>query len=223
MLQSEYRENGGKGVARKLRSRGLIPAIVYGHKEDPISLSVREIDLRKLLLLHGERAIIDLSVEGAVSGQYNAIVRDVQIHSASGKILHVDFQRISLDEAVRVEVNVVLSGDPIGVKDTGGILEHGLRSLNIVCVPAAIPDSIVIDVSRLAIGGSIHVSDIAANYPGIEFLDDLGSMLAIVVPPAAEIKPVEQVAEAPTEPELITREKKEEEGEEGKGKEAGKE
>jgi large subunit ribosomal protein L25 len=107
------------------------------------------------------------------------------------------------------------------VKDTGGILEHGLRSLNIVCVPTAIPDAITIDVSQLAIGNAIHVSDIAGNYPEIEFLDDLGSMLAIVVPPAAEVKPAEEVAEAPTEPELISKEKKEEEGE--KGEDTGKE
>ncbi|MBI4720137.1 MAG: 50S ribosomal protein L25/general stress protein Ctc, partial [Chitinivibrionia bacterium] len=83
---------------------------------------------------------------------------------------------------------------------------------------AAIPEAIVIDVSQLSIGDAIHVSDISTNYPGIEFLDDLGSMLAIVVPPAAEIKPAEPVAEAPTEPELITKEKKEE-GEEGEGSE----
>lgn len=213
ILQSEYRENRGKNVARKLRQQGRIPAIVYGRKEEPLSLSVKEIDLRRILIDHGDSAIIDLSVEGKESKTYNAIIRDVQTNSATGKILHVDFQRISLDEKVRTGVSLSLKGDPKGVKEAGGILEHGLRELNIICVPSAIPELIEVDVSGLEIGDSIRLSEIAVGYPDIEFLDDAESTLAIVVHPKVEVvaeAEEEAVEEGAEEPELISKEKKEE-------------
>jgi large subunit ribosomal protein L25 len=224
ILQSQYREDSGKGVARKLRQSGRVPAIVYGRKEEPISLSVKETDLKRILIDHGDSAIIDLSVEGKNAKAYNAIIRDVQTHSATGRILHVDFQRISLDEKVRTSVSIELRGDPKGVKESGGILEHGLRELSIVCVPSAIPASIEIEVGGLEIGDGIHVSDIIGRYPDIEFLDEPESSLAIVVHPKLEVEPGAKEGEdeeGAVEPELISKDKKEEAGE--SGEKAGKE
>jgi large subunit ribosomal protein L25 len=211
-LEAEYRQDAGKGAVRKLRKEGKIPAIVYGRKEEPISLVIPEAKIKKVLQLHGESAIVSLAITGKKPKTYDAIVREVQTHPATGQILHVDFQRISLDEEVRVEVSVVLKGDPRGVKEEGGILEHTLRHLTITCVPAAIPSSIDVDVSELEIGSAVHVKSIIPRYPGIAFLDDPESTIAIVVPPAIEVKPEAEVEEeVAAEPELIQKEKKEEE------------
>lgn len=222
VLQSEYRKDSGKSVARKLRQQGRVPAIVYGHKQEPVTLSVKEHDLKRILINHGESAIIDLAVEGPETKSFNAIIREVQTHSATGRILHVDFQRIRLDEKIRTEVSIALSGNPVGVKETGGILEHGLRDASIICVPTAIPEEIVLDVSGLAIGDSIRLADITGDFPDVEFLDDPETTIATVVPPAAEEKPEaeeEELEEGAEEPELISKEKKEEAEESGEAKE----
>lgn len=216
-LESEYRESSGKGHARKARRMGKIPAVLYGRGKPPLPLVVEEAVVRKLVSGHRESPVVDLKITGKVSEKCNAILRDVQFHPASGRILHVDFQRVRLDEKVRVEVSVMLTGTARGVKEMGGILEHGLREVNILCVPTAIPEAIEVDVSDLAIGDAVHVRDIAAKYPNLEFLDDDESTLAIVVPPKVEVEErvVEEEEEAPAEPELVSKEKEKEEGEEG--------
>ncbi len=200
-LQSEIREGSGKGVARKLRMAGRLPAVLYGRKEAPVGLSVSEVDVRNILRKHPESAIIDLSI--ADGSALNAIIRDVQRHPANGRILHLDLQRISLTEKVRVEVHVHLVGVPAGVKDQGGILDHGTRSVNVMCLPTEIPEHISVDVSGLRIHDSARVRDIMAAYPNVEFLDDDDTTLANVIPPVVETVVAEQPAEAVAEPELI--------------------
>jgi large subunit ribosomal protein L25 len=201
VLQSEVRDGSGKGVARKLRTTGRLPAILYGRKEAPVGLSLAEVDVRNILRKHHDSAIVDLSVgEGSV---LNAIIRDVQRHPATGRILHVDLQRISLTEKIRVEVHVRLNGLAAGVKDQGGILEHGTRSVNVLCLPTEIPEEIPVDVSALRIHDAIHIRDIAAAYPNVEFLDDLDATLANVIPPIVEAAPVVAEVAAEAEPELI--------------------
>ncbi len=211
-LQSSVRAQAGKGVARKLRVEGRLPGILYGRKEAPVGLSLAEVDVRNILRKHPESAIVDLTVAGESGGSMNAIIRDVQRHPASGRILHVDLQRIRLDEQIRVEVHVEVRGTPAGVKEQSGVLEHGTRTLNVMTLPTDIPDAIVVDVSALRIHDSVKIRDIMAAYPKVQFLDDLDTTLATVIPPI-----VEAVA-APTtdvvaEPELIR--KPGAEGEEG--------
>jgi len=200
-LQSEVRDGAGKGVARKLRGGGRIPAVLYGRRESPVGLSLSEVDVRNILRKHPDSAIVDLTVSGG--GAVNAIIRDVQRHPASGHLLHVDLQRIRLDEKIRVDVHVELKGTPAGVKDQGGILEHGLRTVNVMCLPTQIPDSIVIDVATLRIHDSWRIRDIAAGYAGVEFLDDVDAMLATVIPPTVEVVAAPVVAAQVAEPELI--------------------
>jgi len=201
-LKSEPREGAGKGVSRRLRMQGRLPAILYGRKETPVGLSVSEVEVRNILRRHPESAIVDLGMSGGAT--INAIVRDVQRHPASGRLIHVDLQRIRLDEKLRVEVHVRVHGMPAGVKDQGGILEHGLRSVNVLCLPTEIPDAITVDASPLRIHESVRIKDIIATYPNVEFLDDAESMLATVIPPIVEaVAPVAVTAEQPAEPELI--------------------
>ncbi|NIM19646.1 MAG: 50S ribosomal protein L25 [Candidatus Latescibacteria bacterium] len=220
-LSSERREGSGKGIARKLRQQGRIPAVLYGHNQEPVHLSLAELEIRKVLHEHPESAIVDLTIDGKNRTSCNAIVREVQRHPATGRLLHIDFQRIKMDEKVRVHVPIVLLGNAKGVKEMGGILEHGLRELNITCVPTAIPNAIEIDVTELIIGDSIHVRDIVSRYPNFDFLDDEDTTLANVVPPKVEVAPV--VEGALEEPELVAAGKEEEEEERAREKEASRE
>jgi large subunit ribosomal protein L25 len=204
-LSSAVRDGVGKGVSRRFRMKGRVPAVLYGHKEDVLSLTVDEAEIRAILHAHPDSAIVDLNVEGGA--EVNALVREVQRHPASGRLLHIDLQRISLDEKVRVDVEVTLVGDPIGVKEQGGMLEHGTRSVTVMCLPREIPESITIAVADMKIGDAFKVKDIAERYPNLEFVDDAETTLASVVPPRVEIKTEGAEAEAaPVEPEVIKRE-----------------
>ena len=210
-LASEYRGSSGKGVARKLRARGQVPAVLYGHSEEPLKISVNEQDFRRVLRVRGEMGIIDLAIEGEVSKECDAIIKEIQQHPASGKILHIDFQHIRRGEKIKIDVPVFLIGEPLGVKEMGGVLEHGPREIEVRCLPRDIPERIDIDVHTLKIHESIHLRDIASRYPDFDFLGDLGMTLAIVVPSRVEVEAAPVAAE-PVEPEVI-----------GKGKEPEKE
>jgi large subunit ribosomal protein L25 len=214
-LQSEPREGVGKGVARQLRKQGRLPAVLYGRRDEPVALSLSEIEMKGILRRHAESAIVDLTIAGGTT--INAIVRDVQRHPASGKLVHVDLQRIRLDEKLRVEVPVHVTGNPVGVKDQGGILEHGTRSVNVLCLPTEIPNAIEVEVGAMRIHDSVKIKDIVATYPHVEFLDDEETLLAGVIPPIVEAVVAAVVVE-PTagEPELIRKPGAEAEGEEPK-------
>ena len=209
-LISEKRADSGKGAARQLRFTGHVPAILYGHKEKPIQLKLSEIDLRKIFQVSTDSPIVNLAVKGDKAASGNAIIREVQRHPTTGRVIHIDLQRIALDEKVRVQVPLILTGDPIGVKEMGGILEHGLRELNITCLPSSIPESVVIEVEDLSIGDSIHVRDLVDLYPDFEINDDVATTVANVVPPKVEVEPVvEEEEEGDEEPELVSKDKEE--------------
>ena len=211
-LEAARREGVGKGVARKLRARGRVPAVYYGRGEDAIPL---EISLKELeAVIHdaeGSNVIVDLKVAGAQAKDRKALIREIQRHPVAGSILHLDLQHISLTERITVEVPVVLVGTPVGVKDAGGILEHLLREVEVECLPTDIPAKLEVDVSALGIGDTLQLSDIKAE--PAEIKTEADRAIATVVPPTVleEPKPAEEVA--PAEPELIAKEKKEEEGE----------
>ena len=178
-LSGKRREDLGKGGARKARASGHIPAVLYGHGEDPVPVNIeaREFDLA-LRGHKGGNPIVNLAVNGS---EYTALIRDVQYDPLSHLVLHLDFQHISLTETIEVKVAVQLTGLPVGVKDGGGILETILREIDVRCLPTAIPASIQVDVSHLAIGDSVHVREISV--PDITILNDGDETIATVVPP----------------------------------------
>ena len=183
-LTSRVREGSGKKSAHKIRAAGEVPGILYGHKEEPVSLSVPEHEL--WVILHhatSEHLILRLDVEGTKDKDVLTLVRDVQHHPVTGDILHVDFQRISMHEKIKVGVPVKLVGTARGVKEFGGILDHGVREVMVKCLPEEIPESLDIDVTHMEIGNSIHLSEITADYAKLEFLDDEHVTLAHVSPP----------------------------------------
>jgi large subunit ribosomal protein L25 len=210
-LGAQPREKRGKGVSRKLRSSGRIPAVVYGHGETTRSLTVDARELERLFA-HIQRAstVINLKIEG--EAEVKALVREVQSHPARGNILHVDFYQIHAGERITVEVPIHLVGTPAGVK-AGGILQHSLNELEIACLADQIPGEIRIDVSTLEIGDSLHVSDITLP-EGVESLVDGERSICSVIPPTvvAAPTPAEGVepAAAVAEPEVIRRGKEEE-------------
>jgi large subunit ribosomal protein L25 len=215
-LETRIREGKGTTVAHKLRNEGEVPGILYGHNEEPIKLAVPEHELWHILHnATSEHLILTLHIEGASNGDVLTLVRDVQHHPVSGDILHVDFQRISLNEKIKVGVPVELVGTARGVKEFGGILDHGVREVMIHCTPNQIPGSITVDVSHMEIGNSIHISDITSQYPELEFMDDSNVTLAHISPP----KKLE-IVEAPIEEEVAEVAGEEEAGAAG-GEQAG--
>jgi large subunit ribosomal protein L25 len=213
-LKGARRSDVGKGVARKLRQAGSIPAVYYGRGEDPIPLTVGLKDLEDVIeRAEGSNVIVDLKVDGDGAGDRKALIREIQRDPVGGTILHLDLQHISLTETITVEIPVVLVGTPTGVKDGGGILEHLLRDVEVECLPTDIPSRIEIDVSALNIGDSLHVSDLKAER--LTIVTEAGRTIATVVPPTVleEAKPAEEAVAV--EPELV-KEKKETEESGGK-------
>ena len=212
-LTGSRRQQLGKGGARKSRAAGQIPGILYGHGEDPVSVAIGAVEFDQAMRGRpGANPLVNLKLEGH---EVSALIRAVQYDPLTHGILHIDFQHISLTESVEVQVAIHLTGLAIGVKDAGGILEHSLRSIEVRCLPTAIPSSIDVDVSALSIGDSIHVRDLSVANVTI-LTDRDATVAAVVAPTVMEEKPAEEVAATATaEPEVIAKGKKEEEGEEG--------
>jgi len=158
-LDAEPRTDAGKGFARKLRSQGQIPAVIYGHGRDPQPLSLNARDLDKLLEhIVAESTVIEVKIGDDTS---KTLIREIQRHPYKRQILHVDFQALVAGEKVIVNVPIVLMGIPEGVRLGGGVLDQTLRELEIKVDPADIPNHVEVDVSHLLVGGSLHVSDIS--------------------------------------------------------------
>ena len=218
-LKLNSRKSSGKGAARRLRSEGRLPAVLYGLKEEAIRLSLSEREFQGVLIAQGETAIVDLTLEDEGNKELKAIIKEIQRHPATDKILHLDFQQIRRGERIRLEIPVVLTGDPVGVKEMGGVLEHGPRMLQVRCLPRHIIENIDINVEDLKIQDAVHVKDIEAHYPDLEFLGDSETTLAIVVPPRVELEPTPAEEEETEGPEVIAK-GKEEEAEKGESKES---
>jgi large subunit ribosomal protein L25 len=210
-LSASARENGGKGVARKLRSAGRVPAIVYGHGREPQSLSINTRELERLLdHIAAESTVIDLDIDGKGA---RTLIREIQRHPFKRQILHVDFQELVAGEKISVSVPIVLVGVPDGVRMDGGILDQTMRELEIEVDPSNIPNHVEIDVTKLVIGSSLHVSDIPLP-EGVEVLDDMDASVCVVSAPRAAIEETaaaaEGEAEAVAEPEVIRAKKPDE-------------
>jgi large subunit ribosomal protein L25 len=159
-LAVEVRSDTGKGVARKLRAAGRIPAVLYGHGNASVSLSIQAKDLDTLLKTShaGLNTLIDLEGDSAVAGKV-VLIKELQRHSVAGTLSHADFFEIDVTAKIHVSVPIKLEGTPEGVK-LGGILEHMMREIDLLCLPNAIPDLLEVDVSGMNQNESLHVSDL---------------------------------------------------------------
>ncbi|MGC8886711.1 MAG: 50S ribosomal protein L25 [Verrucomicrobiia bacterium] len=216
---------------KKIYAAGRVPAVIYGRHIKPQNLEVDSKEIEDLVHhSHSENLLVDLQVEGDQNPKRLALVKEVQHHPLTRKILHVDFNEVSETEKVTVVVPIETVGEAIGVKTGGGILEHVLHRVKVRCLPKDIPDYITIDVTNLEIGKAIHIGEIQPP-PGVEILGDKSITVVAVAAPITEEQEkaaLEAAAETPAadQVEMIKEKKEEAEAEEkpaaGKEKPAGK-
>jgi len=220
-VDAKPRQGGGKNDARRLRRTGMIPAVVYGAGQDAMAIAVDPKQMRRILNSEsGHNSIFDLTLDGQSA---KVMIVDWQYEPIKSALLHVDLKRIAMDKVLRVSVPVVLKGEAPGVKVQGGILEQLVREVEIECLPADIPGHIDADVSQLAFGQVIRVSDLVAAATGtVKFITDEDQPVAhvVAVKQVVEVAPAEAAVEgaaAPVEPEVIKKGKQETEGEAAEG------
>jgi large subunit ribosomal protein L25 len=215
-LAAKIRQERGSARMRRLRSKGLVPAEIYGHKEANRSIEIPAKELSKILATaQGENIFFNLNVEGAKEGNpVLAVLKEIQYHKLDHSLLHADFHTVKLNEKIRLRIPIrVVNADTCeGVKE-GGVLQTFLRSLEIFCLPAEVPEGVQVDAQHLKIGDNVHVSDL--KIPGdVKILQDPGEVVVSVAAQAAEEVKAEvaPAAGAAGEPEVLSAKKKEEGG-----------
>ncbi|MBW3628864.1 MAG: 50S ribosomal protein L25 [Gemmatimonadetes bacterium] len=200
-LNARSRATFGKNAARKLRSAGHVPAVIYGHGDEtrPLEIAVNELE-RLLSHISMGNTLIDLRVEGAKAT--SALIREVQYHAVKPMILHVDFLQVHAGEKIHLRVPVRLHGTPVGVRDEQGVLQEVLHELDVECLPRDIPEGIDIDVEALGIGDSVHVRDV--TIANVTILNDPELTIASVTNPTVEAVAEPEADEAAdAQPELV--------------------
>jgi len=195
-LKSTTRSAGGKGVAKTLRRSGNVPAVLYGRKTEPVHLSISENEMeRAFRKVAARQAIFNLAVQNGETFNKTVMIKELQTHPVSNRILHIDFYEIDMNRKIRVKVPVATRGKAKGIEQ-GGLLQIIMRELEVLCLPLRIPDRIEVDVSELKIGDSIHVKDIPLE-SDIEIPADVNFTVVTVLSPKAEevAKPEEAVEE----------------------------
>jgi large subunit ribosomal protein L25 len=211
-LEVQDRNDAGKGVARKLRAQGQIPAVVYGGRRDPAKITVDRKAIAELIHKseHGVRSIFLLKMSGT-DQQRHAMIKEIQMDPISRKMTHIDFVRVLLDEKIRVSVPLHIVGVAKGVKE-GGILDWHIREIHVECLPNQIPDKIDVDVSELDAHDFLTIRDLKLP-EDVKVLDDPDRNIVGVTHAKIEAAPVEEIeaGAVPAEPEVITKGKKPEE------------
>jgi len=219
-IKGEKRELFGKNASRRLRREGKVPAILYGPETENVSLSLEKKDIFQILRSEsGENTIFKVSFDSQVQ---DVMIKDLQKDPTSDELLHVDLILIAMDKEIRVEVPVVLVGEAVGVKSEGGFVDFVLRELEIECLPKDIPEHIDVDLSGLHLHQSIKVDELTPP-EGVTFISEPDSVIAMIQAQAKEEEAVEEgieeegeVITGEEEPEVIKKEKAEEEREEKK-------
>jgi len=214
-LTVEKRDTRGKGAARGLRRGGFTPGVVYRAGDSlPVQIASKEL-ARFVNKTAGEQVLVSLDL---ADGSRQAILKEYQKDPLTGELLHVDFQEILATEEIEISVHIITTGECIGVKRDKGMLQYGIREIDIKCLPDKIPGHITVDVTNLTIGKAIYVSDLSLG-EGIKVLTDPGKMIVgviavkeeVVAAPEAAAEAAEAAAAAPAEPEVIKKGKKTEE------------
>ncbi len=192
-VKATLRKGTGKGVARKLRREGLLPAIIYGGKRpEATPIAVPASALKVLKHHHG---LINLDLDGETR---TCILKDVQYNHLGDVPLHLDFQEVTFGETITTTVELEFVGTPVGVAEEGGVLEIMFRELEIETLPRAIPDKIVVDISNLHAGDAIHVKELDVP-EGVKVLEDPDTAVVVVTEVEEEAAPAEEVTEEGSE------------------------
>ena len=182
-LPAETRDRAGKGASRALRREGRVPAVVYGGKEEPLSIHLEEKELRRQLGTgHFFNSVVEVEVGGK---KFRTLPKDVAFHPVSDRPLHVDFLRLTKDAKVNVDVPVLFINQEAspGLK-RGGVLNMVRHELQLVCEADKIPDDIQIDVTGLDIGDSIHISHVTLPAGSVSAITDRDFTIATIVAPS---------------------------------------
>ncbi|MBT8397305.1 MAG: 50S ribosomal protein L25 [Gemmatimonadetes bacterium] len=192
-LKAQPRADTGKEAARKLRAGGRIPAVMYGKDMEARGLSL---DLQETQYLFErisvENTILDLVIEGD-DEPVRTLIREIQSYPHKPGLLHVDFLRIQKGVAVEVEIPISLEGVPIGVREAGGILETIINEIRVKCIPSKIPEVVSLDVTDLAVGDSLHVSDIDLGEDVDILVEADRTVCSVQIPKVVEVE--EEVSE----------------------------
>ena len=202
-------------AVKKLRSTGLIPAVIYGRLAPPQNLQLNTIEFGDAIAEHvSENILMDLTVKDDARPQRLALVQEIQHHPVSRHILHVDFHEVAADEKVTIQVPVETTGESVGVKN-GGVLGHVLHRLKVHALPKDLPEVILVDITALDIGKAIHIGDITAP-TGCEILGNKElTVLAVTaaLTEAQETAATTAAGETAVQPEMIK--EKKDDGKEG--------
>ena len=210
-VKAKVREGRGKNDARRTRRAGLVPVTVYGGGVETVAAAAPLSELAAILRSEaGRNTIFTIDIEG--KGASEVMFHERQIDPVRSRLLHADFIRLVKGQKIEVTVPIHLVGEPIGVREQLGVLEQIIREIEIRCDPRDIPDAVDVDVSNLGVHDVLHVSDIQIG-ENIEILNDPDTVIATVgiVKEEPVAAPVVEV-EAPAEPEVIGKGKKEDEG-----------
>ena len=191
-LRAETGRITGTRPSRRLRRQGMVPATLYGQDTDSVSIAVNARELRNVLGTDaGINAVVLLRVGKEI---HTSLARQIQRHPTMGDITHLDFVKISLTDRVDAVVSIELVGDPIGVREDGGIVETVSNAVNVHTLVTAIPESIQIDISGLGAGDSVRMADLPA-LSGVEYLDDPDQPIVTISLPAAALVEAEDLSE----------------------------
>ncbi len=203
--QALTRSGAGRSVSKQLRRDGRLPAVIYGAKQAALNLSLNQREVKEVLSkATGEQVLVELTIDDSGSKSSSlALIQQVQHHPLSPDIIHMDFHAISADEVIHAQVSVETTGEPVGVKTFGGLLEIQLHSVEVECLPKDLPDIITVDVSALNVNDAVHVRDLVLP-AGVKARLDGDVTILRVSSPTGDVTASE---DAPSQPEVI-REKK---------------
>ncbi len=193
-LKATIRKTVGNGPARELRRQGMIPAVLYGPKSEPIMLSVVIRELEHILKSGNiGQMLLNLVIQNGKKQSKTAMIKELQTQPVSGALLHIDFYEVAMDQKIKVSIPVVTSGEAVGV-DLGGILQIVRHEVEVFCYPNNIPESIEVDITNMEIGDSLHIGDISLD-EAIELADETNFTVVTVLTPKVEEEEVEEEEE----------------------------
>lgn len=211
-ISAERRDQTGTRASRRFRRQGRLPAVVYGHQQEVLNVTVP----LEEALRHLQRGahLFSLQIDGTTE---QVLIKDVQYDHLGDEILHLDLFRVNLDEDITSEVRIHLVGEPPALK-TGGILTQTKHALEIICRVRDLPDEIRVDISKMEIGDALHVSEITLP-PGVRLADEDEADVTIATLAEQKEEEAAPAEEGPAEPEIIGRKPEEGEGEENEKQE----
>jgi len=206
VIEATKRTVIGKQVSN-LRRESKLPGVIYGHKIEPIAITMDLKQATRVLNNTTSSSVITINLDGT---EYAALVREKQRNVLKNLFIHADFQAVSQTEKIRAAVNIELVGHAPAVKDFNGVVVEGVASITVESLPKDLPERFIVDLSSLKeIGSSITINDITIP-EGVEVLDPMDETIVLITSPVAEIEEEVEAEEGEEEPEVIEKGKKEE-------------